>query len=92
LKTGGTRDGIGIDTYFFRHTERRKAVMKVKIKSDTTVDCLFTNLISPYDIRDYRLVATAREFPETFVLPTVTVKSQGRLPVMAETLHNLNPK
>lgn len=52
--------------------------MKVKIKSDTAVDCLFTNLISPYDIRDYRLVATAREFPETFTLPTVTVKHQGR--------------
>ena len=39
----------------------------------------FGALISPYDIRDYKLAAcaTVQEFPETFVLPEVSVKDQG---------------
>lgn len=37
----------------------------------------FDNLISPIDVRDYRIVVTAQEFPETFALPTVTIKNQG---------------
>lgn len=38
---------------------------------------VFSNLISPFDIRDYRIAVTAQEFPETFALPEVTVKNQG---------------
>ena len=40
-------------------------------------DRVFSNLVSPYDVRDYRIATVAREFPETFVLPEVTVKNQG---------------
>lgn len=38
----------------------------------------FSNLISPYDIRDYKLVCTlsAKELPESFELDSVTVKNQ----------------
>lgn len=38
----------------------------------------FGALKSPYDARDYKLVASGiEEFPETFELPKVTVKNQG---------------
>ena len=37
----------------------------------------FSNLVSPFDVRDYKIATTRREFPETFVLPEVTVKNQG---------------
>ena len=37
---------------------------------------VFTNLVSPYDVRDYKVAVKATEFPETFVLPEVTVKNQ----------------
>lgn len=37
----------------------------------------FSNLISPFDIRDYRIAGATQEFPESFVLPEVTVKNQG---------------
>ena len=38
----------------------------------------FGALDSPYDARDYKLLASSTdEFPETFKLPTVTVKNQG---------------
>lgn len=40
-------------------------------------DRVFTKLVSPFDIRDYRVAATAAEFPDTFVLPEVSVKNQG---------------
>lgn len=42
-----------------------------------TVERIFTKLISPYDIRDYRIAVSAKEFPETFELETVSVKNQG---------------
>ena len=38
----------------------------------------FTNLVSPFDIRDYKVAVTAVSFPDSFVLPEVTVKNQGR--------------
>ena len=38
---------------------------------------VFSNLISPFDIRDYKIATTIQEFPETFILPEVTVKNQG---------------
>ena len=39
---------------------------------------VFSNLVSPYDVRDYRIAVGAnREFPEAFELPLVTVKNQG---------------
>ena len=37
----------------------------------------FGALRSPFDARDYKLVASATEFPETFELTKVTVKNQG---------------
>ena len=38
----------------------------------------FGALISPYDARDYKLIASAtEEFPDTFELPKVTVKNQN---------------
>ena len=40
-------------------------------------DRVFSNLVSPFDIRDYKIATTTQEFPETFVLPEVTVKNQG---------------
>lgn len=40
-------------------------------------DHVFSNLVSPYDVRDYRVAVTNTEFPETFVLPEVSVKNQG---------------
>lgn len=40
-------------------------------------DRIFSTLVSPFDVRDYRIAVTAKEFPETFVLPEVTVKNQG---------------
>ena len=39
---------------------------------------LFTNLVSPFDIRDYRIAATTKEFPDKFELPAVSVKDQGQ--------------
>lgn len=42
-------------------------------------DRIFSNLISPFDIRDYKIATTTRDFPETFVLPEVTVKNQGSI-------------
>ena len=39
---------------------------------------LFAALISPFDVRDYQFKATLSEdLPETFELPSVTVKDQG---------------
>lgn len=38
---------------------------------------LFSNLVSPYDVRDYRIATTRTEFPEKFSLETVSVKDQG---------------
>ena len=41
----------------------------------------FGALKSPFDARDYKLVASASEtFPNTFELPKVTVKNQGCIP------------
>lgn len=40
-------------------------------------DHIFSNLVSPFDIRDYKVAVTAVEFPKTFILPEVTVKNQG---------------
>ena len=43
-------------------------------------DRVFSKLVSPYDVRDYKLVptaATAMEFPEVFELASVSVKDQG---------------
>lgn len=40
-------------------------------------DRIFSTLVSPFDVRDYRIAVTAKDFPETFVLPEVTVKNQG---------------
>ena len=38
----------------------------------------FGAIDSPFDARDYKLVASGtEEFPETFKLPTVTIKNQG---------------
>lgn len=37
----------------------------------------FGALKSPFDARDYKLVASAETFPDTFELPKVTVKNQG---------------
>lgn len=37
----------------------------------------FNNLISPIDVRDYKIAVLQQEFPTTFKLPTVTVKNQG---------------
>lgn len=39
-------------------------------------DRKFTNLLSPFDVRDYH-IATAKDFPETFELSSVSVKDQG---------------
>jgi hypothetical protein len=40
-------------------------------------DCVFSNLVSPFDIRDYRVAVTTEAFPESFKLDEVTVKNQG---------------
>ena len=40
-------------------------------------DRVFSTLVSPFDIRDYKVAVTATTFPETFKLPEVTVKNQG---------------
>ena len=40
-------------------------------------DRVFDNLVSPFDIRDYKIATTEREFPEAFSLPEVSVKNQG---------------
>lgn len=40
-------------------------------------DRIFSTLVSPFDIRDFKVTTDSREFPETFVLPEVTVKNQG---------------
>jgi hypothetical protein len=40
-------------------------------------DRVFSNLVSPFDIRDFKVTVKAKEFPETFVLPEVSVKNQG---------------
>jgi hypothetical protein len=38
----------------------------------------FTSLVSPYDVRDYKIACiSTQEFPEEFVLDNVTVKDQG---------------
>lgn len=37
----------------------------------------FGALKSPFDARDYKLVASAETYPDTFELPKVTVKNQG---------------
>jgi hypothetical protein len=38
---------------------------------------IFSELVSPYDVRDYKLAAGVAEFPESFELDLVTVKNQG---------------
>lgn len=43
----------------------------------TVAERIFSNLVSPYDIRDYRVAVTTKEFPKAFVLPEVSVKNQG---------------
>ena len=40
-------------------------------------DRIFNTLVSPFDIRDYKIAVTAREFPASFSLPEVSVKDQG---------------
>jgi C1A family cysteine protease len=40
-------------------------------------DRVFSTLVSPFDIRDFKVAVTTKEFPETFVLPEVSVKNQG---------------
>lgn len=40
-------------------------------------DRAFNNLVSPIDVRDFKIAAAKRNFPATFVLPEVTVKNQG---------------
>lgn len=40
-------------------------------------DRLFSNLVSPFDIRDFKVAVTNKEFPKTFALPNVSVKDQG---------------
>ena len=40
-------------------------------------DRVFSTLVSPFDIRDYKVAVTAEEFPESFKLPEVSVKNQG---------------
>jgi C1A family cysteine protease len=40
-------------------------------------DRVFSWLVSPFDIRDYKVAITQEEFPDTFSLPEVTVKNQG---------------
>lgn len=41
-------------------------------------DRIFSNLVSPYDVRDYKLATvTDTEFPEVFELTEVAVKDQG---------------
>jgi hypothetical protein len=40
-------------------------------------DRVFSNLVSPYDVRDYQVAVTAKEFPESFILAEVSVKNQG---------------
>ena len=40
-------------------------------------DRVFSNLVSPFDIRDYKVAVKNTEFPGTFKLPEVTVKNQG---------------
>ena len=38
---------------------------------------VFSNLVSPYDVRDYKIATVAKEFPESFKLEEVSVKNQG---------------
>lgn len=38
---------------------------------------IFSNLVSPYDARDFKIALTSTDFPENFELPGVTVKNQG---------------
>ncbi len=38
---------------------------------------VFSTLVSPFDIRDYKIAAVERDFPDTFSLPEVSVKNQG---------------
>ena len=40
-------------------------------------DRVFNDLVSPYDIRDYKIATTTAEFPTAFSLPEVSVKNQG---------------
>ena len=37
----------------------------------------FSSLVSPVDVRDYKVAVLQQEFPEKFELPTVSVKNQG---------------
>ena len=37
---------------------------------------VFSNLVSPYDVRDYKIATVAKEFPETFKLDEVYVKNR----------------
>jgi hypothetical protein len=43
------------------------------------VERFFSALVSPLDIRDYRVNLNRQEFPKTFILPTVSVKNQGSI-------------
>lgn len=38
---------------------------------------IFSQLISPFDVRDYKLAMTTEAFPDTFELAAVSVKDQG---------------
>ncbi len=51
--------------------------MKENIKENIAVFGALGALKSPFDARDYKLVAATETFPDTFELPTVTVKNQG---------------
>lgn len=37
----------------------------------------FSDLVSPFDARDYKIATVSQEFPDSFELPKVTVKNQG---------------
>ena len=53
-------------------------VINYKEKNMKEIIEVFGALKSPFDARDYKLVAAATEtFPDTFELPKVTVKNQG---------------
>ena len=42
-------------------------------------DRIFSKLVSPFDVRDYKLVTSITDFPEKFVLDAVSIKNQGNI-------------
>ena len=42
-------------------------------------DRIFNSLVSPFDVRDYKIATAVREFPEVFSLEEVSVKDQGSI-------------